>query len=90
MKENKFTKYTFTQRYGMEGVGDMEQEWMTPEEIEQSISQDKIRVQQLKDLGLYGQEYTQTIEIQNDPIFDKQIKPTESYSFVIMDFGDEK
>ncbi len=87
---NKFTKYTFTQRYGMEGVGDMEQEWMTPEEIEQSISQDKIRVQQLKDAGLYGQEYTQTIEIENDPTLDKPTTPTESYGFVIMDFGDEK
>lgn len=87
---NKFTKYTFTQRYGMEGVGDMELEWTTPEEMEQSISQDKIRVQQLKDAGLYGQEYTQTIEIQHDPTFDKPITPIESYSFVIMDFGDEK
>ena len=88
--KNKFTKYSFTQRHGMEGIGDMEHEWMTPEEIEASIRQDKIRVQQLKDEGIYGQEYTQIIEVENDQMFDRPITSTESYKFAIIDFGDEK
>jgi len=89
--KNKFTTYTFQQRLGLEGIGDMEHEWMTPEEIEQSIAQDKIRVQKLKDVGVYGQEYTTTFIVEQDDIFDhKESKPTESYRMEIINFGDEK
>ena len=89
--KNKFTTYTFTQRLGLEGIGDMEHEWLTIEEIEQSIAQDKIRVQKLKDEGVYGQEYTTTFIVEQDDIFDqKESKPTESYRMEIINFEDEK
>ena len=88
MENKKFTSYTFTQRMGMEGVGDMEYEWMTQEEIENSIQQDKIRVAKLKESGEYGKEYNTTIEIEHDPTFDNNPqKPTESYKSVIIDFS---
>jgi len=88
MENSKFTTVTFTQRLGMEGVGDMEREWMSIEEIEQSISQDKIRVQQLKDAGVYGDEYTTTVSVEHDDSFDDRVgSPTESYRFEIVDFG---
>lgn len=87
---NKFTKYTFTQRYGMEGVGDMELEWLTDEERKERWEQNSALIEKCKRNGTFGQKYTQTIEMQNDPMLDKPSTPTESYSFVIMDFGDEK
>ena len=92
MKENKkFTTFTFTQRMGMEGVGDMEQVWMTQQEIEESIRQDKEKVQRLKDSGEYGKEYTTTISIEYDPTIDNTINnPTESYNFTVINFKDGK
>lgn len=103
MTDKNFTTYTFTQKMGMEGIGDMAWEWMTQEEIEKHIVQDKIRVQKLKDAGLYGKEYTTTIEIEHDPILDGELSTPEeiinppqkdktiihNYSFIIWDASKE-
>lgn len=93
MKENKFTKYTFTQRYGMECVGDMELEWLTPQETEQRWKDYREYQEKCKQDGTYGQEYNLVIEMEHDPILDytPSIKLTNpSFSFGIIDFSDEK
>jgi hypothetical protein len=89
MKSN-FTKYTFTQRYGMEGIGDTELEYLTDEERKERWEQNSAWIEKCKKNGTFGQEYTQTVEIENDPIIDKPSKATESYSFQIIDFSDGK
>jgi hypothetical protein len=87
--ENKFTKYTFTQRYGMEGIGDMENEWLTYEEIEAKEIRTTAYIEECKAKGIYGQEYTTTIEIEDDPSLDIERKGGDlmSYSMVITDFS---
>lgn len=90
MKE-KFTKYTVTQKAGMEGIGDMELEWLTPQETEQRWKEYREYQERCKQNGTYGQEYDLVIEIENDPTLSlkpKSIKPTESYKMVIIDFSD--
>jgi hypothetical protein len=84
--KQKFTKYTLTQRYGMEGIGDMELEWLTPQEKEQRWKDYKNYQEKCKQDGIY----TQIIEMQQDPLFCKSSTPTESYSFQIIDFSDGK
>lgn len=91
-KEIKFTSYTFTQRMGMEGVGDMEQEYMSPAEITESIRQDKERIEKLKASGQYGKEYTTTIRIETDPILDRLEwggGTSTSYKMEIINLSDE-
>ena len=88
MTKNNFTTYTSTQRYGMEGIGDMEHEYMTSEEIEQNFSQEKERVKRLKESGLYRQEYTTTVSIEKEDVLDyKETKITESFKMVLIDYG---
>jgi len=88
--KDRFTKHTFTQRYGMEGVGDMELEYLTDEERKERWKQNSAWIEECKRNGTFGQEYTQTIEIENDLMFDKPSKPTESYLFHIIDFSNEQ
>lgn len=40
-----FTEYNFTQRMGMEGIGDMEMEWLAPKEQEERWEQYRIYVE---------------------------------------------
>lgn len=85
--KNKFTTYTFTQRKGMEGLGDMEENAFTPE----SIAAREERIKQLKRSGEYGEEYTMSISIENHPEFDNPPMPySESYSFAILDLSAPK
>lgn len=81
--ENKFTTYTFTQRKGMEGVGDMEENAFTPEAV---VAWEE-RIKQLKESGEYGEEYTMNISIEHDPIFDRPLTPTESFRVDILDLS---
>lgn len=86
--ENKFTEYKLTQRYGMEATGDMWQDWATEEEIKQESENFSQYVEECKAKGIYGQEYTTIIMMEQDPLFDKPTKnTTESYRFEIIDFG---
>ena len=41
-------------------------------------------------IGIKIYNYTQIIEMQQDPLFCKPSTPTESYSFQIIDFSDGK
>jgi len=66
--KKQFTKYTITQKRGMGGIGDMALEWLTPQEIEQVWKDHRDYVEECKQDGTYGQEYTQTIEVQHDPL----------------------
>ena len=84
----KFTTVVVTQRYGMEGVGDLENEWLTDEEIEAKGIQSKAYIAECKEKGIYGKEYTNTLSVEVDEVFDKkEEKLTESYSFQIIDFS---
>jgi hypothetical protein len=92
--KNKFTKYTFTLRYGMEGFGDMELEGLTDDEREEKFRQNNLYIEECKAKGIYGKEYTQTVEVENDPLLDKRYvigvdpykEASESYSFIITNF----
>lgn len=69
-----FTEYNFTQRMGMEGIGDMEMEWLTPKEQEERWEQRRIYVEKCKADGSYGKEYTTKIFMQHDPALDSPVK----------------
>lgn len=88
--ENKFTKYTLTQKYGMEGIGDMELEWLTPQETEQRWKDYREYVEKCKKDGTYGKEYDLVINMQHDPHLDSvskvQLEKT-AFSFGITDFN---
>ena len=89
---NNFTKHTFTQRYGMEGVGDMWAEWATDKELQEERQRHSTYVKECIAKGIYGQEYTTTIEIEKDPNFSKRPKSkklTESYKMIIWDVNDK-
>lgn len=87
--KDEFTKYSITQRHGMEGIGDMELEYLTPQEKEQRWKEYREYQEQCRKENIYSKEYTQTIEIQDNPLFEKPLTPTESYKIVITDFSDE-
>jgi hypothetical protein len=76
----KFTEYNLTQKYGMEGVGDMEMEWLTPKEQEERWEQNKQYVENCKADGSYGKEYTTKISIQHDPTLDYTHSSTKSHT----------
>lgn len=89
--ENKFTTYTFKQRKGMGGVGDMEENAFTAE----AIAAREERIKQLKESGEYGEEYEMSICVENDDTFDNYIAGCdpitgESYSMTIIDLSDNK
>jgi hypothetical protein len=90
MKDKKFTTYTHTQRYGMEGVGDMEHEYLTPEQIQQSLNRTSAYIEDCKLKGIYGKEYTTTIKVEQDPFYDDNKVKTisESFRFEILNIGD--
>ena len=82
------TTVTITQRYGREGVGDLENEWLTDEEIEAKGIQSKAYIAECKAKGIYGKKYTMTISVENDETLDKkESSPTESYRGEIIDFS---
>lgn len=85
MENKKHTTYTHTQRYGMEGIGDMENEYLTPEQIQANLSKTNAYIEDCKSKGIYGEEYTTTIKVQHDPLFDNsKIKlATDSFKMEI-------
>jgi hypothetical protein len=90
--DKKFTEFKLTQRYGMEGKGDWEDEWRTPEEIEQSNKAFKEYVENCKRKGIYGKEYTINIQMEHADMFDNfnSNKASESYRMVILNIDDIK
>jgi hypothetical protein len=52
----KTTKITLTQRYGMEGMGDTEHEYLTETEIEKSYRERTAYIQSCILKGIYGKE----------------------------------
>ena len=48
------TKYTFTQRYGMEGAGDFVNEYLTEEDIAENKIRRKAYIEDCYDKGIYG------------------------------------
>ena len=93
MEDNKFTKLDLTLKYGMEGVGDMEMECLTEEEQTQRWKDKAKYIQDCKDKGIYGEEYTMTVRMHHDPILDAPtsvIKPTTTYSCVMWDVNKEQ
>ena len=92
MEEIKTTTYKHTQRYGMEGIGDMENEYLTPEQIQTNLDRTNTYIEDCKLKGIYGKEYTTSITVDHDPLFDdNKIKPvSESFRFEIFNIGDYK
>jgi hypothetical protein len=90
MENKKYTTYTHTQRYGMEGVGDMEHEYLTPKQIQASIERTSAYIEDCKLKGIYGKEYTTEIIVEHDPLFDdnKVSLNSESFRFEIINIGD--
>lgn len=90
MEEIKFTTYNVTQKYGMEGIGDMELDWLTPEEQESRWNEYRKYVEETKKDGRYGKEYQTNISIESDPTLDY---PSEaaytSFSMQIIDFSED-
>jgi hypothetical protein len=88
MKKDKFTKYTLTQRYGMESVGDMYYEYMSPEDIEKDRIKHSSYIEDCKLKGIYGKEYTISLNIQHDPMYDSPMKNNNgsvSYRMTFLD-----
>ena len=86
--KNGFIKTHWKVRLGMEGEGDMENEWLSPEEIAKKRKLQEEYITELKRTGDYGKEVDWTIEIEDDRTFDTfQNKSTESYSMQIIDFS---
>lgn len=86
--DDRFSYFTFTGRKGMEGEGDMENEWLSPEEIAAKRKANQEYIKELKETGEYGKEYEIKIEMEHDPFFmPSPTSPTESYSMVIMDLS---
>ena len=91
--KKQYTKYTITQKRGMEGIGDMELEWLTPEQVEQRWKDYREYQEQCKQDGTYGQKYDLVIEMEHDPTLDyiPKTKSLEtSVSFQIVDWSDER
>ena len=90
-EETKFTEYIITQKYGMEGIGDMEMEWLTPKEQEDRWEEYRNYVEQTKKDGTYGKEYQTKISMVHDSLLDQEIKsekPLISFSTIIWDVND--
>lgn len=72
MESNKkVAKITITQKRGMEGVGDFEHEWLTPEESKQRWAERNEYIEKCKKEGTYGQEYSFNISAEYDSVLDK-------------------
>lgn len=89
MKDKKYTTYKHTQRYGMEGVGDMEHEYLTPEQIQESLDRTNAYIEDCKLKGIYGKEYTTIIKVEHDPLLDdnKVNIASESFRMEIFNIG---
>jgi hypothetical protein len=92
MEEIKTTTYKHTQRYGMEGIGDMEHEYLTPEQVQANLDRTSAYIEDCKLKGIYGKEYTTSITVNHDPLFDDNKVGTVSDSFrmEIINIGDLK
>lgn len=71
IEEDKITTYTITQKYGMEGVGDFELEWLTPKEKEVRLEKLSNYIEQVKLYDKYGKEWEMKIGVKYDPHLDK-------------------
>ena len=67
-------EYKITFKKGMEGIGEMGLEWLTPKEIRQRWEQYYQYQEKCKKEGTYGQEYEVVIQVEYDPFLDTPIK----------------
>lgn len=89
--KKKMTEYRMIQKYGMEGVGDFEHEYLTSKEVKESNERRSSYIQDCKLKGIYGKEYTTVLNIEHDPLYDnnQNIKSCESFRMTILNINDK-
>lgn len=88
-ESERFAKHTIVQKYGMEGIGDMEMDWLSPKEQELKWEKYRNYVEECRRDGRYGKEYSTVIEMEHCPYLDYVEQPPTSTSIVIWNIGDE-